>query len=307
MTPAFRETTSSTSGLSSIWAVKSLPQRSSSRSPTKAPWTGALGVATKKPVMGGFSSLRTLAHSSDQKPTGVSSLGAGGSSSPGGASSSPGMGGRSSRSSRAGGCCFFSGAAATKLPLFTCSSRRVSRAFKSFASRLSSGWHSCTMHSSASIRRLDARVKPASVVCKSSIIRINSPLDSFFARSIVSLSEATPESMVIPPPPAVFSTSKSRVKQAISSSMALKSLPSVYSWLNSDSALLVLCSAIYPISSPHLRSPAMPRQAYTRSTVSSPVVAEAHWSSRLRPSRMPPSASLASTLAAPSSRSMLSW
>ena len=69
---AFLETTSRISGLSSIWEVKALLHRSSSLFPTRDPWTGALGVAAKKPEMGGFSSFRTAPQSSDQKPMGAS-------------------------------------------------------------------------------------------------------------------------------------------------------------------------------------------------------------------------------------------
>ena len=109
--------------------------------------------------------MRTAATKSDQKPTGVSLSTTGGVSSAGGASASSGMGGRSSSYSSFSGAALsaFTGAAGTNAPLFTCSSSRVRRAFSALVSRLSSGWHSSTMHSSASMRRLALRVKPAIV------------------------------------------------------------------------------------------------------------------------------------------------
>ena len=209
--------------MSSIFAVKSLAQRSSSRSPARAPCTGALGVPAKKPLMGGPSSFRTPPHSSDQKPTGICSAGVGS-----GAAGTSGSG--FSGSVRTGSAAFGWAAGAedagVKLPVFSCSSTRVSRAFRASASRFSSGRHICTIHSSPSIRRLALRVKPARVVCSKFSIRTSSPLDSFRLSSRVSLSEATPESMGMPLFPAVCTISKSRAMQASSSSMALRSLPS---------------------------------------------------------------------------------
>ena len=122
----------------------------------------------------------------------------------------------------AAGCCI-----TVKLPLFIWSSSFVSRAFNAFASRLNSGCAISKIHSSASIRRLALLEKSATVCCTSPIMRTSSPLDSCLERVCTSWSEATPESMVIPASGAVFSTSKSRIRQASSSSMAPKSLPSV--------------------------------------------------------------------------------
>ena len=86
--------------LSHWWKTKRtspLEQRNSSVFPVSAPCTGALGLATKKPDTGGFSSFRTAPTRSDQNPTGISALCCrGASSGTGGASASSGMGGRSS-------------------------------------------------------------------------------------------------------------------------------------------------------------------------------------------------------------------
>ena len=210
-----------------ISAAKALAQRISSRSPFSTPRRGDPGVATKKPEAGGLSWERTSPNSSTQKLSGTVCRGS--SSGRGGASPSSGRGGRSSSSGSfrgsAGDRAGSPGAGATILPLLIRSSSRVSRAFISLASRLSSGRASRTMHISASIRRPALRLKQDRVSCTVCIIRTSSPVDSLFASSAVSESGATPESMATPLAGAVLRISRSRSRLSSSSSRAPRSLP----------------------------------------------------------------------------------
>jgi len=187
--------------------------------------TGPFGA--KKPFSRTLSASRIFVTSSGQKDAeGGAGVSPG---SAGGASSSEGKGGRSS-SACAEGASGAAGAesspgAAILTPEASCSSTRPSRALRDGRASASAGSHSCMRQSSASTRRLALFTKPSSVSCRSWVMRSSSAGEKRPSRPAISFSVHTPESIEAPDLGAVFRTSRSRLRQSSSSSMAVMSLP----------------------------------------------------------------------------------
>ena len=132
-------------------------------------------MEAKKPDVGGLNSWRTPSTISAQKPTGTWSSDIVSSALSWDMSCFSGI-------AEAWGACGagagVDGAAKAIVPPLIWSSRRVRRAFRDLASRLSSGCAISRMQSSASILRLALWVNSDRVCWIKSIMRTSSPLDS---------------------------------------------------------------------------------------------------------------------------------
>ena len=259
----------------------------------------------------GMGALAGTTSGSGQEGSSSGSGGRGGrSSSQGGVSSTAGLTGACTGAAAATGRCaagadgaLWTGCAWTGTPLASCSSSRATLADRPAKDSSSPSSLSRMRHSSASVRRLTLRLSSGSVSCKVFKICSSRWAVNCSPRARMVDSSYPPVSRAAPPRGAVLRSSRSRARPDSSESTEPTSFPLRYRRDRVSNAAAVSRWASWPMSLAVSRLPARPRVSRI-SCSSTRCPPPAHWSSRDKASRRPPSARRESSAAPSSVRSM---